>query len=431
MGKYFSIKTISKTIVFLIAVIILSIVLFQTSNAIYDVSSIFDKYEMQKQKMFEDPSFADGLNSDSSEIFSSNKTSSFAVLEATTMRVLDGQNLHERMEMASTTKIMTAIVTLENCDLDKQFKIPKEAVGIEGSSIYLKENEIWTIRDLLYGLMLRSGNDSAVALAIAAGGSLEGFVDMMNAKADELGLKNTHFDNPHGLHSDTHYTSAYDLAVISAYAMQNEQFEKIVSSKFYVAEANDTRERQFFANKNKLLSSYQGANGIKTGYTTASGRCLVSAAKRNGMQVVCVVLNCYDMWNACASHMNKAFDEYVAVEIGKKGDGIADLSINDKKYTLALQNDLTIPFKDSDTLDCQGYIDIDKDIKTPVAENSVIGKINFYDGNRLLFGVNIVNIEEINDTGVLRKLQNLVGNWNASYVDGEVKQIFSFDGSGV
>lgn len=431
MGKYFSIKTINKIILFLIAIIILNIIVFQASQAVFKLTSDIEEFFTERDNNLYDDVYGGNDNAYSDDAFSVNKTSSYVVLEASTKRVLDGSNKDVKMEMASTTKIMTALVVLENCDLDKEIEIPKEAVGVEGSSIYLQQNQIWTIRDLLYGLMLRSGNDSAVALSIACAGNVEAFVDMMNAKAKELNLVNTHFDNPHGLHSDTHYTSAYDLAVLSACAMQNEEFVKIVSSKSYVAEANETHDKQYFVNKNKMLSSYGGANGIKTGYTTASGRCLVSAAKRDGMQLVCVVLNCYDMWNACANYMDKAFAKYTPVNIARKGDVAADIQIGDKQYSLAFDNSLTVPFKSGDDIECTGYFEINENIQVPVAKGSVVGKILFYNDNRLLFSVNIVNIEEINDAGVLQVLKNLVGNWHASYNDGEVKQIFSVGGSGI
>ena len=431
MSRYFSIKMISKIILFSIAIIILNMILFKTYSAISDMSGIFEGFEEKRQSIDKDAFDDNDFSYDFKESFFANRGTSYAVLEASTLRVLGGENIDKKMEMASTTKIMTALIVLENSNLDKEFKIPKEAVGIEGSSIYLKENQIWTIRDLLYGLMLRSGNDSAMALAIATAGSCDRFVEMMNEKAEELNLKNTHFENPHGLHSDTHYTSAYDLAVISSYAMRNDEFVKIVSSKSYVAEANQTRERQYFLNKNKLLSSYDGANGIKTGYTTDSGRCLVSSALKNNMQVVCVVLNCYDMWNACSHYMDKAFDEYQPVEMGKKGDILATLDINDKEYSLALQSNFVLPLREGDNIECGGFFDIDESLEVPVEKGSVVGKINFYNDNRLLFGVNIVNIEEINDTGVLRKLKNLTGNWNASFIDGEIKQIFGINGGSI
>ena len=158
--------------------------------------------------------------------------------------------------------------------------------------------------------MLRSGNDAATALAIATGGSVENFVKMMNDRVEQLGLTNTHFENPHGLHSDEHYTSAYDLAVISAIAMQNPTFKEVSGCKMYTVQANSSHPTYYFANKNKMLSIYDGANGIKTGYTKDSGRCLVTAAERNGMQLIGVVLNVYDHYNASAINFDKAFENY-------------------------------------------------------------------------------------------------------------------------
>lgn len=430
MGKYFSIKSINKITLFLIAIIILNIVVFQASAAVFKMSDEIDDFLSQKSQYNQNGDFSNDGGISNDGVFSSNKSTSYCVVEASTLRVLDSNNKDVKMEMASTTKIMTALVIIENCDLDKEIKIADEAVGVEGSSIYLQKNQIWTIRDLLYGLMLRSGNDSAAALAIACAGSTEAFADMMNDKAKALGLTNTHFENPHGLHSENHFTTAYDLAVISAYAMRNTEFAKIVSSKSYATQANDTHEKQYFVNKNKMLSTYEGANGIKTGYTTDSGRCLVSSAKRDGMQVVGVVLNCYDMWNVSADLLNKAFAKYTPVEVGRKGDMVADIEIGGSEYSLAFADDLVVPFKNSEEVDCVGYFDIDESLSLPVKAGSTVGKILFYNDNRLLFGVNIVNIEEINDTGVLRALKNLVGNWHASYTDGEIEQIFSVDGSG-
>ncbi|MDE6472438.1 MAG: D-alanyl-D-alanine carboxypeptidase [Clostridia bacterium] len=360
-----------------------------------------------------------------------NKSHSMAVVEASTMRVLLGENKDVRLEMASTTKIMTALVVIENVDLDSEFTIPDEAVGVEGSSIYLKSKEIWTIRDLLYGLMLRSGNDSATALAIATAGSVEKFVEMMNDKVKELGLENTHFENPHGLHADNHYTSAYDLAIISAVAMQNDTFKEIVGCKMYTVKANSSHPTYYFANKNKMLSLYDGANGIKTGYTKDSGRCLVTSAERNGMQLICVVLNVYDHYNTSALNFDKAFANYSSVTVGKQGDILQTLQIEGKNYNIALQNDLVLPLKDGEIMGIKCYFEINQDLKTPLSANSIIGKMQFYNDNRLLFSANIVNMEEIDDIGVLRKLSAYTGEMRVSIENGEIKQIFSVDGSGV
>lgn len=221
--------------------------------------------------------------------------------------VLYSKNAERRLPMASTTKIMTALLICEDCDLTETITVPDEAVGVEGSSIYLKKDEQISIRDLLYGLMLRSGNDAASALAVHHSGSLDAFVERMNGRAEELGAAHTHFANPSGLPDDGHYTTALDLCNIARAAMKNPVFAEVVSTKKY---SGDFRS---FTNKNKLLNTLDGANGIKTGYTEKAGRCLVSSAKRGNMDVVCVVLNCYDMFERSAEILEKCFDDY-AVE---------------------------------------------------------------------------------------------------------------------
>jgi len=177
-------------------------------------------------------------------------------------------------------------------------------VGIEGSSMYLQEGEVLTVQELLYGLMLRSGNDAAVALAIYCGGTVEGFSQLMNDKARQLGLDNTHFVNPHGLDAPEHYSSARDLAILAAYAMENPIFSKTVSTKTVQIGQRSLR------NHNKLLWQLDGANGVKTGYTKAAGRILVSGAKRQGRQLICVTINAPDDWNDHRTLLNEGFERY-------------------------------------------------------------------------------------------------------------------------
>lgn len=231
--------------------------------------------------------------------------SSYIVMRADTKEIFAESNKDLRLPMASTTKTMTALVAIENCSLDETVSVPDMAVGVEGSSIYLKKGEKYTVRELLYGLMLRSGNDAAVALAVHVAGSVENFAEMMNLRAESMGLQNTHFVNPHGLHDENHYTSAYDLAFIGCEAMRNDIFREIVSTKFITVGSGETKK--YWANKNKILSLYDGGDGIKTGYTTDSGRCLIASATRNGVTVVSVVLNRYDMFNDCCKLMDTAF----------------------------------------------------------------------------------------------------------------------------
>ncbi len=232
-------------------------------------------------------------------------------MELSTGTVLEESNADKKLPMASTTKIMTALIIIEENDLDEVITVSDEAVGVEGSSIYLKKGEQIDIRDLVYGLMLRSGNDSAAALAIHNSGSIEKFVEKMNAKAEALGLSNTHFTNPSGLPDDEHYTTARDLGEIARYAMQNETFKEVVGTKNYNGKFRN------FSNKNKMLYNYDGANGIKTGYTLKAGRCLVSSAERDGMDVVCVVLNSPDMYLRSERILDECFKNYKLVKIDK------------------------------------------------------------------------------------------------------------------
>ena len=201
------------------------------------------------------------------------------LLDGTTGRILFEKRIDEQSLIASTTKIMTALIVCEQCNVLDRMRIPKEAVGIEGSSLYLQEGEVLTVQDLLYGLMLHSGNDAAVALAIYCGGTVEGFVELMNDKAHNLGLSGTHFANPNGLDSPGHYSSARDLATLAAYAMENPIFYQTVSTKSMKI------GQRYLTNHNKLLWRVEGADGVKTGYTKAAGRILVSSATRNGRRL--------------------------------------------------------------------------------------------------------------------------------------------------
>lgn len=234
-----------------------------------------------------------------------------ALVDGDTGELIYSKNADVKRPPASTTKICTAITVLEHCtNLDLPRPVPAEAVGVEGSSLYLQKGELLSVRDLLYGLMLQSGNDCAVALSVMIGGSVDGFVKMMNETAAKAGAENTNFVNPHGLHHDEHYTTAYDLCKISYYAMKNEDFRTIVSAKRHRTPCADRDYDRNFPNKNKILFNYEGGNGIKTGFTKKSGRCLVSSATRGGKTYICTVLNCGDMFEECMRLMDKAFDEH-------------------------------------------------------------------------------------------------------------------------
>ena len=226
------------------------------------------------------------------------------VLCADTGDVLFEKNADERMLIASITKIMTAIVVIENAQLDDKIVIKPEWSAIEGSSMYAVPNESYTVRELLYGMMLNSGNDAAAALACTVGGSEAAFAQLMNEKAAELGLENTSFRNPHGLDDEGHYSTARDMARLTAYCMENDSFKSIVSASCAVVKGVT------YYNHNRLLREYDGCIGVKTGYTIAAGRTLVSCAERGGMRLVCVTLNAPDDWNDHKHLLDKAFSEY-------------------------------------------------------------------------------------------------------------------------
>lgn len=243
------------------------------------------------------------------------------LLDGTTGRVLYEKDADSKSLIASTTKIMTALVVCEQCNVLDRMRIPKEAVGIEGSSMYLQEGEILTIQELLYGMMLHSGNDAATALAIYCGGTVEGFAGLMNDKARELGMHGTHFVNPHGLDAPNHYSTAKDLAVLAAYALENPLFAMTVSTKSVKA-----GHRQL-TNHNKLLWRVEGANGVKTGFTKAAGRILVSGARRQGRQLVCVTIDAPDDWNDHGTLLEQGFSEYHLSTLIREGQILGQVEV--------------------------------------------------------------------------------------------------------
>ncbi|MFQ6772969.1 MAG: D-alanyl-D-alanine carboxypeptidase family protein, partial [Clostridia bacterium] len=257
------------------------------------------------------------------------------VIEASTGRVLYEQNKDRQLAMASTTKVVTALTVLNNCqDLEEEIVVSEKSVGIGGTSIYLRKGERLKVKDLLYGLMLRSGNDAATALAIHVGGSVEKFAEMMEDTAKQCGAKHSSFANPHGLDEKEHYTTAYDLALISAKALENPIFREIVSTKNYQILATEKSEIRYLHNKNKLLSKLDGCIGVKTGFTDDAGRCLVSATERNGMRVVCVVLNCGPMFEESTALLNQAHEDYTMYKAVEANTHLANKAFYDDKNNL-------------------------------------------------------------------------------------------------
>jgi len=306
------------------------------------------------------------------------------VMEVKTGRILYAKNIYEKRPMASTTKIMTALLALEEGDLESIVKVSKDAVGVEGSSIYLRYDEKVKLRDLVYGLMLRSGNDSAVAIAHHISGSVEEFSKLMNRKAKEIGAKSSNFKNPHGLHHKDHYTTAYDLALITREALLNEEFKKIVSTKRWIAERDGYNT---FYNKNKTLSQFNGGDGVKTGYTRVSGRCLVTSATRNGMQILAVVLNDPNWFNDCYSLMEKAFEDYKAYKVLEKGSDIKSFTVSkgkkEKSY-MTIKEDIIIPIKESEKSKINTVFEYDEVREAPVVKGQKMGKVKIYIDDKLI-----------------------------------------------
>lgn len=268
------------------------------------------------------------------------------LLDAQTGRVLYEKNPDQQALIASTTKIMTALLVCEQCNVLDRMRIPKEAVGIEGSSIYLQEGEVLTIQELLYGLMLHSGNDAAVALAIYCGGTVEGFARLMNDKAHKLGMRNTHFVNPNGLDSPGHYSTARDMAVLAAYAMENPIFAQTVSTK------NVSILNRSLKNHNKLLWRVDGADGVKTGFTKAAGRILVSSAMRGGRRLVAVTINDPNDWMDHERLYEDGFSLYHVQKIISKGDclGVVELAGGESDdVSLIAAEDFSYSLSDSET----------------------------------------------------------------------------------
>lgn len=312
------------------------------------------------------------------------------VIDRNSNTILYGKNENTVRKMASTTKIMTATIIIENCNLDETIEVSKKAAGTGGSRLGLKTGDKITIKDLLYGLMLCSGNDAAVALAEHAGGNIPSFSELMNNKATELGLTNTHFETPHGLDADAHYTTAYELALLSNYALKNKTFSQIVGTKNHIVTINGHPKE--LSNTNELLGNLDGVYGIKTGFTNGANRCLVSACKRNDIDIICVVLGA-DTKNFRTTDsiklINYVFENFKIVNIkeliddefekwkkanntfiinkGKTQNLQIELKNNETTYNIPIKKDLIKSL--SISIDCQ------TNFEAPVYNNIEIGNL--------------------------------------------------------
>ena len=310
---------------------------------------------------------------------------SAVLIDAESGKILFEKDSLKALPMASTTKIMTAVVAIESGNLERTVIIPKEAVGIEGSSIYLCEGENLTLEQLLYALMLSSANDAATAIAIAIAGNETAFVNMMNQTATKIGLSNTHFDNPHGLDSENHYTTAKDLAMLTAYALKHPKFRAIVSTYKHQIPLTGNENARLLVNHNKLLKSYDGIIGVKTGFTKKSGRCLVSAAERNGTTLIAVTLNAPDDWKDHKALLDYGFDNYVSVKLATAEDILTIPVVSGTKAQVVCSQKDTLSAllpKNHGAIICR--IEMKRFAYAPVINGEKIGQIYYYcDGKEI------------------------------------------------
>ncbi len=297
---------------------------------------------------------------------------SAALIEQSSGRVLYEQNAGQERLIASITKIMTAITALEHGDKTREYTVTVQDMA-EGSSMYLKPGDVLRLEELLYGLMLASGNDAALAVAHCVSGSVEAFVELMNETARHLGLTHTHFVNPNGLDAEGHYSSAGDMAALAAYALQNQDFRRIVST------ASITIGDRYLANHNKLLRMCEGCIGVKTGFTKAAGRTLVSAAVRDGMTLVCATLNDGNDWNDHMALLDYGFANYHMEMAAPAGRVLASTLVREGTAVtvpLAAAEDLRYPITDDEQLTVVARVPLS--VPAPVVPGQVIGEVCAY-----------------------------------------------------
>lgn len=309
------------------------------------------------------------------------------LMDRETGRVLWEKNAQLRLPMASTTKIMTAILALELGHEADIITVSGRAAATEGSSIWLEEGEQKTLEELLYGLMLRSGNDAAVAIAEHIAGSVEKFAALMNEKAAAIGATNTHFCNPHGLPDDRHYTTAYDLALITAYALQNERFREIIRTPEYIISWPGREWDRVLQNQNRLLELYPGGDGVKTGWTKAAGRCFVGSATREGWQLVAVVLDAPQMWEDTMQLLDYGFETYTRQKILYQGQVLCSAEVykgEEQRVDVVASNDFHYPLRPEERSRVRYVFKLQDRPAAPLAAGQKLGELEMYLGENLL-----------------------------------------------
>lgn len=318
-------------------------------------------------------------------------------MEAASGKILYEKNADEKAYPASITKIMTALLAIESGKMDEKVVISQNAAGVEGSSIYLTKGEKITLRDLVYGLMLRSGNDAAVAISEYVGGTTDHFVEMMNQRARQIGAVNTCFQNPSGLHDKNHYTTARDMALIAREAMKNEEFRDIAKSKSWEAGRGGAKYNMFY-NKNKVVYQYEGGTGIKIGYTKTAGRTLVASSERNGMELICVVMNAPDWFQDTYRLMDWIYDQYEMVKVATAERLLNSVVIygGNKGFSyIGLKHDVWIPVLKGEESNVSIMYDLPKCKSAPVSRWEQAGELKIFDDRQYLFSQPLYYLEDI------------------------------------
>lgn len=321
------------------------------------------------------------------------------LIDADSGKVLFKHNANKKLPMASTTKIMTTLLAIENSNLDEQFKVDENAINVEGSSMGLQSGDIVTMRDLCFGMMLPSGNDAANATAVRVAGSVEKFVDMMNKRADELGLKSTHFVTPSGLddYTDDHYSTASDMAKLTRYALKNKVFAEICSTRSAKLKFGNPPFDRWLANTNKLMATCEGVIGVKTGFTDKARRCLVSACRRDGKTLICVTLNDINDWADHSNLYDFGFSQYKSITLLPEVNSFkAPLVGSDKDTVSASCRDeikLSV-YKDDESKITQKIV-LNKINYAPIVNGETLGYVKYYIGNTFLGQTEIKSDEDV------------------------------------
>ena len=327
-------------------------------------------------------------------------------------RILFAHNPHLVKPMASTTKIMTAILALERGGMNDEVVTSPKAANTGGSSIWLEEGEIKKLEELILGLMLRSGNDAAVAIAEHISGSVEEFAELMTQRARELGARNTSFKNPHGLHHPDHYTTAYDFALIAAHAMGIKDFRRIAATPSVTISWPGHPWDRILHNQNKLFDLYVGAEGIKTGWTTPAGRCFVGSAERGGRRTISVVLNAPDMWEDTVTLLNYGFDNFTYETLLKKGQYLKSVVViegESGKAEAFAGEDFYYPMIAGEKDKVTYRFLIDEPLEAPLRIGERIGELEIYFDRELVGVLDLVSGNDVKRTTLWNRIKTFFG----------------------